>query len=111
MLTEYADRQIIEVKGQEDEHGVQGCSVLHAVATAVIQRSESGPEEAVDDGNLLELGTIHSKETIEDVTLGHQLNGYQKGQLQEVAQKYEHIFPGTRPAWKSAALDGVSEYK
>ena len=51
---------MIEVKEQDDERGVQGCSVLQVVATAVIERSESGLEEAVDDENLLELGTIHS---------------------------------------------------
>ena len=79
MLKEYVDRQIIEVKEQDDEHGVQGCSVLQVVATAVIERSESGLEEAVDDENLLELGTIDSKETVEDVTFGQQLNGEQKG--------------------------------
>ena len=92
MLKEYVDRQIIEVKEQDDERGVQGCSVLQVVATAVIERSESGLEEAVDDENLLELGTIHSKETVEDVTFGQQLNREQKGQLQEVVKKYERIF-------------------
>ena len=30
----------------------------------------------------VELGTIHSKETVDDVTFGQQLNGEQKGQLQ-----------------------------
>ena len=92
MLKECVDRQIIEVKGQDGERGVQGCSVPHIVATAVIERSESGPEEAVDDENLLEIGTIHSQETVEDVTFGQQLKGYQKGQLQEVVKKYEQIF-------------------
>ena len=92
MLKEYVDRQIIEVKEQDDERGVQGCSVLQVVATAVIERSESGLEEAVDDENLLDLGAIHSKETVENVTFGQQLNGEQKGQLQEVVKKYEHIF-------------------
>ena len=70
MLKEYVDRQIIEVKEQDDERGVQGCSVLQVVATAMIERSESGLEEAVDDENLLELGTIHSKETVEDMAFG-----------------------------------------
>ena len=40
MLKEYVDRQIIEVEGQDDDRGVQGCLVLHVVATAVIERSE-----------------------------------------------------------------------
>ena len=92
MLKEYVDRQMIEVKEQDDERGVQGCSVLQVVATAVIERSESGLEEAVDDENLLELGTVHSKETVGDVTFGQQLNREQKGQLQEVVKKYERIF-------------------
>ena len=39
-------------------------------------------------------GTLHPKETVEDVTyaFGRQLRDEQKDQLQEVVRKYEHIF-------------------
>ena len=60
---------------------------------AVIGQSESGPDEAVDDDDLLELGTTQSKETAADVTLGKQLNDEQKIQLQELIKRHEHIFP------------------
>ena len=92
MLKEYADRQVVDAGGQDEEDHAQGCPVLHAVATAVIEQSESGLEEAVDDENLLELGTLHPEETVEDVTFGRQLIDEQKDQLQEVVRKYKHIF-------------------
>jgi hypothetical protein len=57
----------------------------------VIEQSESGPEGAVDDESLLELGTMQPKETVRDVTFGQQLNDEQKVQLQEVVKQYEHI--------------------
>ena len=57
-------RQVVDAGGQDEEDRAQGCLVLHVVATAVIKQSESGLEEAVDAENLLELGTVHPKETV-----------------------------------------------
>ena len=48
-------------KVEDEEDCAQGCSVLHAVAAAVIKQSESGLEEAVDDENMLELSTLPSQ--------------------------------------------------
>ena len=91
MLKEYVDRQFVGAGGQDEEDHAQGCPVLHAVATTVIEQSESGLEEVVDNENLLELGTLHPKETVEGVTFGQQLSDEQKDELQ-VVRKYEHIF-------------------
>ena len=69
-----------------------GGSFLHVAAVAIIEQSESGPEEAVDDDNLLELGGMQPKETANDITFGSQLDDQQKEQLQELVKRYEHIF-------------------
>ncbi len=53
-----------------------GGSVLHVAAAAIIEQSESGPEEAVDDGNLLELDGMQPKETANDITFGSQLDDH-----------------------------------
>jgi hypothetical protein len=98
MLKEYVERQTTEVKEREEaspkksDREIEGSSVLHVAAAAVIEQSESGPEGAVDDESLLELGTMQPKETVRDVTFGQQLNDEQKVQLQEVVKQYEHIF-------------------
>ena len=43
----------MERRGDEAISG----SVLHLAGAAVIKHSGSGPEEAIDDNNLLELGS------------------------------------------------------
>ncbi|CAB3985470.1 zinc finger MYM-type 1-like [Paramuricea clavata] len=98
MLKEYVERQTTQVKEREEalpkksDREIEGSSVLHVAAAAVIEQSESGPEGAVDDESLLELGTMQPKETVRDVTFGQQLNDEQKVQLQEVVKQYEHVF-------------------
>ena len=96
MLKEYAERESrpdaergrADVVAKEDdcqpggavpvESGQEavGGSVLHVAAAAIIEQSESGPEEAVDDGNLLELDGMQPKETANDITFGSQLDDH-----------------------------------
>ena len=73
MLKEYVEKQTTQVKEREEaspkksDREIEGSSVLHVAAAAVIEQSESGPEGAVDDESLLELGTMQPKETVRDV--------------------------------------------
>ena len=73
-------------------------SVLKVTGAAIIEFSESTSDDAVDDDNLLELGTCQSKESITDVRYGQQLTLDQQQELQPVISEYKHIFtdlPGT----------------
>ena len=104
MLKEYIERQTSETaEAKEKEDGqsvllemgddqIQGSSLLHVAAAAVIEQSETGQEGAVDDENLLELSTMLPRETVEDVTFGRQMSNEQKIQLQTVVGKYKHVF-------------------
>ncbi|CAB4030732.1 vicilin-like seed storage At2g18540 [Paramuricea clavata] len=89
MLKEYVERQTTQAKEREE---VSPKSDREIEGTAVTEQSESGPEGAVNDKSLLELGTMQPKETVRDVTFGQQLNNEQKVQLQEVVRQYEHVF-------------------
>ena len=88
MLKKYIERGA-EQKG-EDEN-VAG-SVLFIKAVSVIGYSESGEDDAVDDGNLLELGTTQPEESIADIVFGPELDKDQRKQWQKLTDSFKHIF-------------------
>ena len=94
MLKEYVERQRDQDTKRVERRGDEAisASVLHLAGPAVIERNESGPEEAVDDNDLLEIGSTRQRETATDVTFGQQLNAEQRAQLQQLIKRYEHIF-------------------
>ena len=76
----------------EDEGDSGGGPVLQLAAAAIIETSIIGPNGAVDDEELLELGPATSRETAEDVVLGEQLSEEQRSQIEELVDRYEHVF-------------------
>ena len=94
MLKEYVERQRDQDTKRVERRGDEAisASVLHLAGVAVIERNESGPEEAVDDDDLLQLGSTRQRETATDVTFGQQLNAEQRTQLRQLIKRYEHIF-------------------
>ena len=55
--------------------------VFQMAGASVIQGSERSLEEAVDDDDLLELGSTSNKESVAEVTFGGQLNENQAERL------------------------------
>ena len=69
-----------------------GGPVLHLTAASIIETSVGGSNGAVDDEELLELGPTTLKETAADMVLGERLTEEQRVQLEELIDRYEHIF-------------------
>lgn len=103
MLKKYIGRENAdEVKDREEEsekdddgdsqENSDGGPVLHVTAASIIETSVSGSNGAVDDEELLELGPTTQKETAADVILADQLSEEQRAQVEELVDKYEHIF-------------------
>ena len=69
-----------------------GRPVLHLTAASIIETSIGGSNGAVDDEELLELGLTAPKEIAADVVLGERLTEEQRVQLEELIDRYEHIF-------------------
>ena len=69
MLKQHVERQsskntVPREKPQPEEHRFDaGCSVLQIAGASTIEPGEAGVEKAVDDDDLLELGTVQSEET------------------------------------------------
>ena len=80
-----------------------GCGCVHgghSQAAAVGQveinlvgvKRDVAEEVSVNEENLLGLVTFQSKESIQDVCVGTELNGKQRNEVIEVVRKYEEIF-------------------
>ena len=76
----------------DDKGDSVGGPVLHLTAASIIETSIGGSNGAVDDEELLELGPTAPKETEADVVLGERLTEEQRVQLEELIDRYEHIF-------------------
>ena len=76
----------------DDKGDSVGGPVLHLTAASIIETSIGGSNGAVDDEELLELGPTAPKETAADVVLGERLTEEQRVQLEELIDRYEHIF-------------------
>ena len=59
---------------------------------SIIELGEGCADEAVDDNDLLELGSTVSKELVVDVTFGEQLNEDQRKQAEELVGLFEALF-------------------
>ncbi|CAB4015681.1 Hypothetical predicted protein [Paramuricea clavata] len=102
MLKKYIERKNADVNNrkQELDGGDDGDNkgdsvggpVLHLTAASIIETSVGASNGAVDDEELLELGPTVPKETAADVVLGEQLTEEQRVQLEELIDRYEHIF-------------------
>ena len=103
MLKKYIERKTADdVKDQkqeldgdddgDDKVDSVGGPVLHLNAASIIETSVGGSNGAVDDEELLELGPTVPKETATDVVLGERLTEEQRVQLEELIDRYEHIF-------------------
>ena len=103
MLKKYIERKTADdVKDQkqeldgdddgDDKENSVGGPVLHLTAASIIETSIGGSNGAVDDEELLELGPTAPKETAADVVLGERLTEEQRVQLEELIDRYEHIF-------------------
>ena len=103
MLKKYIERKNADdVKDQkqelygdddgDDEGDSVGGPVLYLTAASIIETSIGGSNGAVDDEELLELGPTARKETAADVVLGERLTEEQRVQLEELIDRYEHIF-------------------
>ena len=88
MLKRFIDR---ETKVQR-EGEIKGECVLRVTGAAIIECSENEVEDAIDDDDLLELGTMEAKETAKDIVFGSQLSVEQKAQLEALVSAYKHIF-------------------
>jgi hypothetical protein len=101
MLKKYIERKTAddvkdqkqELDGDDDDKGDSvGGPVLHLTAASIIETSIGGSNGAVDDEELLELGPTAPKETAADVVLGERLTEEQRVQIEELIDRYEHIF-------------------
>ena len=103
MLKKYIERKTADdVKDQkqeldgdddgDDKGNSVGGPVLHLTAASIIETSIGGSNGTVDDEELLELGPTAPKETAADVVLGERLTEEQRVQLEELIDRYEHIF-------------------
>ncbi|CAB4032356.1 Hypothetical predicted protein [Paramuricea clavata] len=103
MLKKYIERKNADdVKNRKQELGggddgdnegdSVGGPVFHLTAVSIIETSIGGSTGAVDDEEVLELGPTVPKETVADVVLGERLTEEQRVQLDELIDRYEHIF-------------------
>ncbi len=101
MLKKYIERETAEdINGHEeesegDDNGDDkdvGGSILHLTAASIIETTVSGTNGAIDDEELLELGPTTPNETAAYVVLGEQLSEEQRVQLEDLIDRYEHIF-------------------
>ena len=72
---------------------------------SIIELGEGCADEAVDDKDLLELGSTVSKELVVDVTFGEQLTEDQRKKAEELVGRFEALFTD-----KSGSTD-VVEHK
>ncbi len=66
--------------------------VFQVAGASIIERSEGSPEEAVDDDDLLELGSTSHKESVAEVTFGGQLNENQRDQAERLVGRFAALF-------------------
>ncbi len=101
MLKKYIERETAEdINGHEKESEGDGNgndkdvgdSILHLTAASITKTSASGTNGAIDDEEFLELGPTTPKETAADVVLGEQLSEEQRVRLEDLIDRYEHIF-------------------
>ena len=101
MLKKYIERETAEdINGHEeesegDDNGDDkdvGGSILHLTAASIIETTVSGTNGAIHDEELLELGPTTPNETAAYVVLGEQLSEEQRVQLEDLIDRYEHIF-------------------
>ena len=102
MLKKYIEREITtgvndSVKEPEDnnvdrEVSNVGGPILLLTAAAIVETSVNGPDGAVDDEELLELGPTTQRQTAADVVLGEQQSEEQRVKLEKLIERYEHIF-------------------
>ena len=55
-------------------------------------KKDVAEEVSVNEEDLLGLVTFQSKESIQDVCVGAELNGEQRNEIMEVLRRYEKIF-------------------
>ena len=90
---------------------VQSVQGVHPQAAAVGQvgtnligvKRDVAEEVSVDKEDLLGLVTFQSKESIQDVCVGAELNGEQRNEVMEVLRRYEEIF--TKIPGKASVID------
>ncbi|CAB3986003.1 Hypothetical predicted protein [Paramuricea clavata] len=76
----------------DDKGDSVGGPVLHLTAASITETSIGRSNGEVDDEELLELGPTALKETAADMVLGERLTEEQRVQLEELIDRYEHIF-------------------
>ncbi len=59
---------------------------------SIIERSKGSHEEAIDDDDLLELGSTSHKESVAEVTFGGQLNEDQRDQVERLVGRFASLF-------------------
>ena len=88
MLKRYVERNTAEAS----QTVTSACSALEVVAVAVIEKSDSTPEEAVEDDDLLDFMTPGGEETSADVCIGDSLSENEQAQAREVIATFRSVF-------------------
>ena len=95
------ERRDIPGEPREETHvgcgGVQGshpqAAAVGQVGTNLVEVKKNVAEEiSVNEADLLGLVTFQSKESIQDVCVGAELNGEQRNEVMEVLRRYQEIF-------------------
>ena len=91
--TEIESRVKAQRKTEEiSESPFKSENVFQVTGASIIELGEGCADEAVDDNDLLELGSTVSKELVVDVTFGEQLNEDQRKQAEELVGLFEALF-------------------